>query len=297
MSNRARRAEKSTIVRAYRTALDPTTEQRKQLVSHAGAARWAYNWALSRWREHYAEYKRGARADKPSWMALCREFTQIKRQPETAWLSEVSAYVTVAAIEDLGDAYKHFYRRLREGLRGKAAGEPQFRLRSEPSGRGFCCYHPSALGVRDDSVLIPRVGWVRLHERDYIPAGSNCRGLACRDVGGRWYVALQIEEQQSEKEHSRTADRVGVELGVRVLAHTSDGDTFTAVRDHTGLERTERRRHLWERRMARRQKPGVKWREQSRGWHEATRQVARLHATCADIATRQAAPDHYPNRA
>ncbi len=275
---------RSTIVRAYRTALDPTTEQRKKLVSQAGAARWAYNWALGRWREHYEQHKRGARVNKPSWMALCKEFTQVKRQPETAWLYEVSAYVTVAAIEDVGDAYKHFFRRLREGLRGKAAGEPQFRPRNERSGRGFCCYQPSALGVRDDSVLIPGVGWVRLHERDYIPPGSDCRGLACRDIGGRWYVALQVEEEMPDsKENPRTADRVGVEVGVRVLAQTSDGDTFRAVRDHAGLQRIERRRKLWERRIARRYKRGAKSREQSRGLHEAVRKVARLHATCADL--------------
>src|SRR5579863_2357837 len=273
-----------TIVRAYRTALDPTTEQRKQLVRQAGAARWAYNWALGRWREQYEQYRRGARVNKPSWMALCKEFTQVKRQPETAWLYEVSAYVTVAAIEDVGDAYKHFFRRLRMGLHGKSAGEPQFRSRSEPSGRGFCCYQPSAVGVRDDAVLIPGVGWVRLHEREYIPPGSNCRGLACRDVGGRWYAALQIgEEKADRKENPRTGDRVGVEVGVRLLAQTSDGDAFRAVRDHAGLERVERRRKLLERRMARRYRRGAKSREQSRGWHEAARQVARLHATCADI--------------
>lgn len=275
---------RSTIVRAYRTALDPTTEQRKQLVSQAGAARWAYNWALGRWRDHYEQYKRGVRVNKPSWMALCREFTQVKRQSETAWLYGVSAYVTVAAIKDVGDAYKHFFRRLREGRCGKAAGEPQFRSRKEPSGRGFCCYQPSALGVRDDAVRIPGVGWVRLHERHYIPPDSNCRGLACRDVGGRWYVALQIEEPKpSGLDHPRTGERVGVEVGVRVLAQTSDDDVFGAVRDHAGLQRVERKRKLWERRMARRYKRGAKSREQSRGWHEAVGQVARLHATCADI--------------
>jgi putative transposase len=35
------------VTQAYRFALDPTPAQQRALASHAGAARFAYNWALA----------------------------------------------------------------------------------------------------------------------------------------------------------------------------------------------------------------------------------------------------------
>lgn len=272
-----------TRVRSYRTALDPTTEQRKALGRQAGAARWAYNWALARWRAQYEEHKAGSREKPPSWMALHKDLTAVKREPETAWLREVSAYAIREALADLGAAYQHFWRRLKEGSRGRAAGEPQFRSRQEPSGRGFRIAQPSAIDVRTDAVKIAGVGWVRLAERAYLPVGANYRGLAAREVAGRWHVAVQVEEPLPAASGSRSGGRIGVEVGVRVLAQTSDGDSFGAVRDLDGLARAERRRRLWERRMSRRYQRGKPRREQSAGWREAVREVGRLHARCADI--------------
>jgi putative transposase len=269
------------IIRAYRTALDPTTEQRKQLARQAGATRWVYNWALARWREQYERTKTGG--ERPSAYGIQKQLTSLKKTQEFSWLQEVSAYVVREAVDDVRQAHKHFWRRLKEGQRGRGAGEPRFRSAKDHSGRRFRVAQPDAIDVREDRVKIAGVGWVRLHERGYIPTGANSRALACREIGGRWYVAIQIEEERSERPNPRQTERVGIEVGVRVLAQTSDGDSFGAVRDLQGLRRADRRRKLWERRMVRRYRKGLSSREQSAGWHEAARQVSRLHAQGADL--------------
>ena len=43
-SNQERRT--TTVYQAYRFALDPTASQRRALVCHCGAARFAFNWGL-----------------------------------------------------------------------------------------------------------------------------------------------------------------------------------------------------------------------------------------------------------
>jgi predicted RNA-binding Zn-ribbon protein involved in translation (DUF1610 family) len=60
------------------------------------------------------------------------------------------------------------------------------------------------------------------------------------------------------------------------------------------LERLERIRNLWERRMARRWKNGKKTRDQSRGWHEARAKVAMLHRKSADLRADRI---HFTSRA
>jgi transposase len=42
------------VVQAYRFALDPTPAQERMLRSHAGAARFAWNWGLAKCQERYA---------------------------------------------------------------------------------------------------------------------------------------------------------------------------------------------------------------------------------------------------
>ena len=42
------------VRQAYRFVLDPTPAQERILRSHAGAARFAWNWALARCQERYA---------------------------------------------------------------------------------------------------------------------------------------------------------------------------------------------------------------------------------------------------
>ena len=46
------------IVQAYRFALDPTPGQERALRSHAGAARFAWNWGLAACLERYAAERR-----------------------------------------------------------------------------------------------------------------------------------------------------------------------------------------------------------------------------------------------
>ena len=46
------------IVQAYRFALDPAPGQERALRSHAGAARFAWNWALAACLDRYAAERR-----------------------------------------------------------------------------------------------------------------------------------------------------------------------------------------------------------------------------------------------
>jgi putative transposase len=309
-------------VRAYRVELDPTVEQRRQMARQAGAARWTFNWALARWRSRYADasaqykacketldgvkdpvmrafgdgllaWKRGR--EMPSAFGLTTELTQVKKSPETSWLREVSAYVVREAVADVGNAYKHFFRRVKKhgvgdhsecGRRrdgGCALGPPDFRSRKDPAGRGFRIAQPQAIVVEARTVKVAGVGGVKLKERGYVPVGCNARGLSVREQAGRWFAAVQVDEVASPQKPRREGVVLGVEVGVRALAVTSDGKRFGAIRDLEGLAKADRRLALWSRRMARRHVKSKSAREQSAGWQEAVREVQKCHMRIGNI--------------
>lgn len=304
------------ILKAFRSELDPTVEQRKVLARTTGCARFSYNWALAEWKRQRSvqhrlsggkSYKQVSRRARrllvylmrgkplavirpvwlvlraklrgPSWQSLHVQLVALK-STDYPWLYEVSAYAIREAIHDLGDAYKHFFRRLKEGKRGKAAGSPKFRARRKPSGRGWHCMQPSALAVTDRTVKLPGVGAVKLKRHGYIPT-SDLRGLAVRERAGRWFVAVQVQVTISPK--ARVEDRrISAEVGIRHLAVTSSGHDYGRITTLESAVVAKRKVRLWSRRMDRRYQKGKPQREQSCGWHEAVRQVAKYHGRGSD---------------
>ena len=71
--------------------------------------------------------------------------------------------------------------------------------------------------------MLPRLGRLRLKERGYLPAGDEIKILSATvsEQAGRWYVSLQVEEEQTVPEN--TGPVVGIDLGIKHLATLSDG--------------------------------------------------------------------------
>jgi len=316
------------ILRAYKVRLDPTVAQLRYLERCTGIARAAYNWTLANWRCWYLWWRvhneahlsgRWARlgakqrrawkllsrwnrlnnqdfppaydqTKKPTAYSLHAELTEIKRQ-QFPWMTEVSSYVVREATNDVGLAYKNFFRRLKAGEKGRAAGAPRFRAR-RPNG-SWHADQGSALDVRDDAIWCPGIakkgskdeaeGWIRIArgQRGYVPGGLKICGVGFSRVAGKWYAAIRAHAPAREDIARRPGSRLGVEVGVRHLAVTSAGQQFGAVRDIDSLPALERRLKLWQRRAARRFVKGRKTRDQSARWRCAQKEVAKYYAAIA----------------
>ena len=68
------------VLRAFRTELDLNNTQRTACIRHAGAARFAYNWALARKIEAYQNGQK-----LPSAIDLHRELNALKKT-EFPWM-------------------------------------------------------------------------------------------------------------------------------------------------------------------------------------------------------------------
>lgn len=83
------------VTRGYKTELDLNNEQTTACLKHAGAARFAYNWGLSRYE---AEYKAGRKT--PNAAYLHKELNALK-QTDLPWLYEVSKCAPQEALRSL----------------------------------------------------------------------------------------------------------------------------------------------------------------------------------------------------
>jgi putative transposase len=121
------------VQQAYRFALDPSPAQERSLRSHAGAARFAWNWGLARCRERYSAEKRWYSAMElhKAWNA------EKKADPALAWWGENSKCVYQERFRDLERALRGFSISGKGQRKGKQLGFPRFTKRGNartPSG-------------------------------------------------------------------------------------------------------------------------------------------------------------------
>jgi len=92
-----------TVKRAYKYRFYPTDQQRDLLNRTFGSVRYVYNRALAeRTRAWFQDQRRIGFAE------TCRMLTTWKREPDTAWLAEVSNVALQQGLQHLQRAYVNF---------------------------------------------------------------------------------------------------------------------------------------------------------------------------------------------
>ena len=82
-----------------------------------------------------------------------------------------------------------------------------------------------AISVESDYIKLPRIGKLKLVEKDYIPTNCKILSATVSKRAGKWFVSVQVE--MSNREHSDAKNEVvGIDLGVKTLATCSDGATY-----------------------------------------------------------------------
>ena len=254
------------LLRAYKTQLDPNNVLRTQLLRHAGAKRWAFNWGL---RRKIEEVEKTGKS--PSATALHKELNGLKKAPPeedgVSWMYEVSKCAPQDALRDLDQAFANFFRRLKTG---EKPGFPRFKSKKKGSGSFRLT---GAIRVFERHIQLPRLGRLRLKERGYLPFDNpkvRILSATVREQAGLWYVSLQVEEVLPREPSPETG---GVDVGIRALATLSDGTSFGNPRALAKGERKLKRLH----RALSRKKKGSKNRK------KALRKLTRQHARIAHV--------------
>ncbi len=255
------------VTRGYKVELDLTNAQKTACLKHAGASRWAYNWGLSRYE---AEYKAGRKT--PNAQSLHKELNALK-QTDLPWLYEVSKCVPQEALRDLEKAFKHFFRKCKLKKMGKWKGKCGYpRLKSKKKGIGSFRL-TGHIHVEEKCVQLPRLGKLRLKERGYLPTqGVKLLSATVSERAGRWFVSIQVEEEQAEPELA-LGRTIGIDLGIKALATLSDSSVIEnphALRSN--LKKLKR--------LSRQHSRKVKG---SKNRRKAVHKLAHLHAHIAHI--------------
>lgn len=250
------------VHKAYKVEIDATPAQAQLLRQHAGARRFVYNWMLAQ----CLMAREGCR-QKPSAYDLVKRF-RAEVKPTLAWYAAISSRTEEGAARDLDAAYQHFFRRIKQGKRGKKAGFPRFKKKRDGIG-SFATF--GTIRATDRTVMIQKIGTLKLKERGYIPIDRRITSATLSTRGGRWFIAC-LCEVELEQDSVKTGV-VGVDLGVKHAVTLSDCTVYDAPRP---LKRYTRQLRRLQQSVARKQ-PGSQRRR------AAVLKLNRLHYRIANI--------------
>src|SRR5947209_4861367 len=164
----------------YQAELDLNNVQRTLARKHCGASRWAFNYGLRRKQE---AYKAGQKT--PYAMELHREINALK-QTAIPWMYEVSKCAAQEALRDLDSAFTHFFRKVALKKQGRwkgKCGSPRFKSKKKALGGAR---FTGSIHVYPDAIQLPRMGLLRLKERDYLPMNVRIGCVPIHAHTGPW---------------------------------------------------------------------------------------------------------------
>ena len=249
------------ITRGYKVKLDPNNIQRTLLMQCAGTARWAWNWGLGRRKQEYEETGSSSNA-----IDQHKQLNALKAD-EFPWLYNYSKRIPQESLRDLDKAYQNFFRRVKNGNEKK--GFPRFKSRK----RGIGSFRlTGAIRVEDGRIRLPRIGWLRLKEHDYIPTEEiHILSATVSEKAGRWFVSVQCQEEIEVT--PATGEPIGVDLGIKTMAVCNDGREF---KNPKALRKAQRKLARLQRELSRRKKGG-------QNWKKTKAKIGRLHYRIASI--------------
>lgn len=237
------------VHRVYRFRLYPTKAQTELLAKHFGCARFVYNYFLNQRQE---QYRLTGKSD--GFYAQIKALTELKKQKETEWLKEANAQSLQFALKCLDVAYANFFK--------KRAGFPKFK--SKHSKNSFTA--PQAAYIAGGRLFVIKFKEgikCRVHREI---KGKIGKVTITKTSSGKYFASVLTEEEYATP-FEKTNKSVGLDLGLKDLLRTSEGETF----------KNNRYTKKYEQRLAHAQRHLSRKKKGSRGFENQRLKVARLH--------------------
>ncbi|SEI53222.1 putative transposase [Azotobacter beijerinckii] len=217
----------------------------------AGACRFVFNKALVLQKERYERDER-----KLGYAGLCKQLTEWRHDPETAWLADAPVHPLQQALKDLERAYANFF--------AQRANFPRFKKKGQSDSFRYPDPKQIKLDQGNSRLFLPKLGWLRYRNSREVLGGV--KNVTVSQSCGKWFVSIQTEREVAQPIPNGGA--VGIDLGVARFATLSDG-TFHAPLD--SFKRHETALRKAQQAMSHKTKF-------SNNWKKAKARVQRIHS-------------------
>lgn len=276
------------MLKAFKTEIKPTEQQKQKINQSIGVCRWLYNSYLAKNNELYELYKNNEIDKKEAFMSA-NSFdkyinNEIKTLEEYEWINYCGSKARKKAICNAETAYKRFFK-----------GQSKFPRFKKKKNQDVKIYFPknnkTDFKVDRHRINIPTLKWVRLKEKGYIPTNVKVVSGTISRKAGRYYISVicEIDWNVPSGEYK---EGLGIDLGIKDLAICSDRNTYKNINKSKRIKKLEKKLKREQKRLSRKYE-SLKLRNKKEKGGTATRQniqkqvvkVQKLHQRLSNIRT------------
>lgn len=206
------------MLKAYKYRIYPNERQEEQIQKTFGCCRFVYNQCLVYKKELYEKEKKSlSKFD-------CNNYKNQILKKEYEWLREVDKFALENAVYNVDDAYRNFFK--------KHLGYPKFKSKKDnkKSYKTNCTYNSKPtieVSFENNKIKLPKLKWVKAKiHRNF--EGKIKSAIISQNPSGKYFVSVVVEAEYTPTES--TGNIIGIDLGIKDLLITSDGDKFDNIR-------------------------------------------------------------------
>lgn len=247
---------------SYKFRIYPNAEQENLIQRTFGCCRFVYNRFLAMRIDAYKE-----RGETMNYYVCANALTPMKKQLE--WLREVDATALQSSLRDIDTAFQNFFRGVKSG---KHIGYPKFKSKRDRRKSYKAKRVGMNIRILDDNkhIQLPKLGRVQCAISKQV-RGRILSVTVSQAPSGKYFVSICCTDVDIALLPS-TGSVVGVDLGIKALATTSDGNSYA---NNKHLYAQDKKLRRLARQLSRKQK-GSNNREKARV------RLARLHERIAN---------------
>ncbi|NFS44951.1 IS200/IS605 family element RNA-guided endonuclease TnpB [Clostridium sporogenes] len=239
------------MLKAYKYRMYPNREQKLYFAKTFGCTRFIYNKMLADRIKSYEENK-----DLDIKQSKYPTPAQYKKGFE--WLREVDSLALANAQLNLDKAYKNFFR-------DKSIGFPKFKSKKSNYHSYTTNNQKGTIYIENSRIKIPKLKTmikIKLH-RKFDGIIKSC--TVSKTPSNKYYISILVDAENNQL--PKTNKKVGIDVGLKEFATTSDGDFFGNPK---WLRKSEKR-------LAKLQKDLSRKKKNSNNRKKARLKIARLH--------------------
>ena len=222
-----------TLLKSFKTEINPTEEQKVKIRKTIGTCRYIYNFYLAHNKELHDNGEKFM-SGKSFSVWLNNEY--LPQNPDKLWIKEVSSKSVKRSIENGCVAFTRFFKHQSAFPNFKKKGKSDVKMY-------FVKNNPKDCRCERHRLNIPTLGWVRIKEKGYIPTtkdGWKIKSGTVSIKAGRYYVSVLVEIPDA-KIADNSNDGIGIDLGLKDLAIVSNGKTYKNINKSARVKKLEKK--------------------------------------------------------
>ena len=240
------------MLKTYKYRLYPNKLQEEQIQKTFGCCRFVYNQTLAYRKDKYEK-------DKKSMSKIdCNNYVNQILKKEYEWLKEVDKFALTNSVYNMDSAYQKFFK--------EHTGYPKFKSKhnhkksytTNLTGKNI------EISFENNKIKLPKLKWIRAKiHREF--TGKIKSATISQVPSGKYFVSVLVETEHIPIES--TGDCIGLDLGIKDLLITSNGEKFDNIRT---TKKYEDKLAKEQRRLSHKKKG-------SKNWNKQRIKVARIH--------------------